>query len=89
MALTTRRESLSDEVRQPLLAFRGEMTGRLSEAFALGRTDGTIADVSNPGDEVSAAPAVLEGAQLAGRAAECVEVFDRAVRALRRKCRAG
>lgn len=82
VALSISRESLPNAATQRLANFRAMMVGWLAAAFALGKTDGTIAGVTDPQAEATAALALLEGAQLAARATQDVTHFDAALKVL-------
>jgi TetR/AcrR family transcriptional regulator, transcriptional repressor for nem operon len=79
VAFCTGRDSLSPAVLVILDAFRLRVAGWLSEVFILGKTDGSIAGVSDPLAEAQACLAQLEGAQLVARAAKDCARFDAAV----------
>lgn len=79
VAFCTGRDSLSPQVLASLDAFRVRVAAWLSDVFALGKTDGSIAGVSDPIAEAQACLAQLEGAQLVARAARDCARFDAAV----------
>ncbi|WP_375281229.1 TetR/AcrR family transcriptional regulator [Pseudooctadecabacter sp.] len=70
------------DVRAAMAAFRAMMVDWLTAAFARGRDDGTIAQVSHPREDATAMLALLEGAQLAARAQRDPTRFDAALRPL-------
>lgn len=79
VAFCTGRDSLSPAVLANLDVFRLRVAGWLSEVFALGKSDGSIAGVSDSAAEAQACLAQLEGAQLVARAAMDCARFDAAV----------
>ena len=83
VALIGSRESLSDALDAKIIVFRKMVTAWLARCFALGREDCSIANVVNPDLEARATLALLEGAQMAARAAEDVNEFDQATALLR------
>lgn len=83
------RESLSDEVRKKISAFRTMIVKWLEKIYVLSIEDQTITGVANPTQEARATMALLEGAHLAARSDENIEVFDQAVEALIERCQPG
>jgi len=79
VAFSTSRESLSDAVIHHIGRFRSMMIAWFGTVFALGRSDGSISDVHHPAHEAAALLPLLEGAQLAARAEENPEQFERAL----------
>lgn len=82
VSFSTSRESLPEAATQGLANFRAMIIAWLSKAFALGASDGTIADVGEPQAEATAMLALLEGAQLAARATQNLTHFDTALELL-------
>ncbi len=76
------RESLPSDVTVQLGRFREAMVDWLENAFALAKSDGTITLVNDPTKEAAATLPLLEGAQLAARAAENPELFENAIQLL-------
>ena len=75
-------DRLRGDVITAIAAFRAMMVSRLTAAFARGRDDGSITQVSAPTDEAAATLALLEGAQLAARAQRDPAQFNAAMRPL-------
>ena len=88
VAFVGSRESLSDEMKSGITAFRAMMVDWLATTFERGQVDSSIANVLSPGQEARSTLALLEGAHLAARADESVEVFDQAVALLRARLKA-
>jgi TetR/AcrR family transcriptional repressor of nem operon len=86
VALSSSRDSLSEEVMEKITAFRVMMIAWITQAFALGKHDGTITGVDYAEHEARATLALLEGAHLAARAEEDVGIFDQATAVLRARC---
>lgn len=82
VALSAGRDSVSGPVLDRLEAFRRDSIAWLAALFEKGRRDGSIKNVGAPLDEAAACLAVMEGAQLAARAARNVALFDDATRLL-------
>ncbi|MCR9136861.1 MAG: TetR/AcrR family transcriptional regulator [Alphaproteobacteria bacterium] len=76
-AFSTSRESLPEPVIQCISRFRSMMVAWFASVFELGRADGSIADVHDPAHEAAAILPLLEGAQLAARAEENPELFEK------------
>lgn len=72
-------ESVDPAVLAKVNAFNEVATRWLAATFALGRDDGTIAGVDEPGDDARQCLAMLIGAQLVARAARDVTQFDGAM----------
>lgn len=87
VALIGSRESLTDEVLNQIKIFRAMMIDWIAAVYLLGKTDGTIADVTDPVSEAHSTLALLEGAHLAARAEEDLEMFDRATASMLARCR--
>ncbi|MGH1346196.1 MAG: TetR/AcrR family transcriptional regulator [Nannocystales bacterium] len=79
VSLSADAESLEPAALAALEAFHRAGVAWLTKAYALAAKDGSIGHVSDPGSEASATLAVVEGAQLVGRASRSVEPFDDAV----------
>ncbi len=86
VSLTISHQSLSDEVNAKIAAFRNGMMDWIANVFRLAQTDGSIVHAADPEQEARATLALLEGAHLAARAAEDVEIFDKAVALLKARC---
>ncbi len=83
VSFSTSRESLTPEVIAAICAFRKMMIAWLEMVFKSAQTEQSILGVSNPQKEAAAALALIEGAQLASRAEESVDLFDAALELLR------
>lgn len=83
VALLLAPDDLNQAARDELLAFRTDELAWLGRCFALGAKDGTIRDCASPEIEAAACLALVEGAQLAARAATDVGWFDRAIAPLK------
>lgn len=79
IAMCTRRDGLRVDVLEKLDAFHLTVTAWLTDAFATGKRDKSIAAVVDPEAEANACLAQMEGAQLIARAAKDVGRFDAAV----------
>lgn len=79
VAFSASRDSLPDAVIHQISRFRSMMISWFSTVFAQGRSDGSIRDVRHPVHEAAAILPLLEGAQLAARAEEDPELFERAL----------
>ncbi|MEM8980927.1 MAG: TetR/AcrR family transcriptional regulator [Pseudomonadota bacterium] len=77
------QESLSEDLNSKILAFREMILDWLTQTYARGRQDHSIASVTAPDQEARSTLALLEGAQLAARAARDVQIFDQATELLR------
>lgn len=86
VSLTTSHHNLSDEVNGKLTEFREMMVAKFTDVFTLGTKDRSVSDVKDAVQEARATLALLEGAHLAARAAESVEVFDQATAVLKSRC---
>lgn len=86
VSLTSSRESLSPEVLASIKTFRSMMIGWIASVFELGAADGTIKHISTPQGEARATLALFEGAHLAARAEEDVQLFDDATQTLLERC---
>lgn len=82
VSFSTSRESLPAEVLSEISQFRDMMLSWIEDVFVLAQSDGTITAVGNPQLEAAATLPLLEGAQLASRAEEDLELFDTATRLL-------
>ncbi|KHA52466.1 TetR/AcrR family transcriptional regulator [Sulfitobacter geojensis] len=82
VAFTISRDSLADEVKDKIVAFRAMMTTWITALFELGKQDGTISAISAPEAEAHATLATLEGAHLAAHAEQNLTAFDKATRLL-------
>lgn len=87
VAFSTGRDSLPDAVVHRIGRFRSMMIAWFSTVFAQGRSDGSIKDARHPADEAAALLPLLEGAQLAARAEENPELFERALALLHQRLR--
>ena len=76
------RDSLPPEVVEKISDFRGMVIGWMTSAFERGRKDGTISGVMHPALEATSMMSLLEGAQLAARAAENPALFENATELL-------
>ena len=85
VSFSTSRESLPSEVTAQIGRFRMMMIGWLKATFEVGRSDGTIAAVEDPAAEAAATLPLLEGAQLAARAAENPAIFECGLKLLRQR----
>lgn len=85
VSLSISRDSLAKDVLSQIGRFRTSMMEWIASVYALGKTDGTIKDVQDPSREAAATLALLEGAQLAARAAEDADMFDVALALLLRR----
>lgn len=88
VSFSTSTESLSAETIAEMNRFRTMMVGWLSKTFLRGKTDGTIPNVMEPMHEAAATLPLLEGAQLAARAAQDPERFETALTLLSARIRA-
>ncbi|MEP2030762.1 MAG: TetR/AcrR family transcriptional regulator [Paracoccaceae bacterium] len=79
VSFSTSRESLPPEVIEQISRFRAMMIGWLERVFKTGQTDGSIKGISTPSMEAAATLPLLEGAQLAARAEENPELFERSL----------
>ena len=79
------RDSLPPEVVEKISNFRAMVVGWMTSAFDKGRKDGTISSVTHPALEATSMMSLLEGAQLAARAAENPILFDNATELLMRR----
>ncbi len=78
-AFSASRDSLAPEVVSQIIGFRAMVSDWITEAFEKGRSDGSICGVTNPSLEATSALSLLEGAQLAARAASEPAAFDAAI----------
>lgn len=85
VSFSTSRDSLPAPTIREINAFRARMTDWIAGAFAAGQADGTLSDVCAPQDEAAALLALLEGAQLAARAAQTPAPFDAALSMMQRR----
>lgn len=83
VSLSADAESLEPTALSALEAFHRAGIAWLTEAFELATADGSIERVGVPASEAAATLALVEGAQLVGRASRSVEPFDAAVLLLR------
>ena len=81
VSMSAGRNSFSDPVLDLLAQFHDDSVAWLSQVFARGADDGSIAYISEPEAEARAALALMEGAQLVARAAEDVTLFDQSTAA--------
>ncbi|MFN3213049.1 MAG: TetR/AcrR family transcriptional regulator [Henriciella sp.] len=81
VSMSAGRDSFSEPVLDLLAQFHQDSVAWLSQVFAQGVEDGTVAYLSDPDAEARAALALMEGAQLSARAAEDVTLFDQATAA--------
>ena len=79
VSLSADAESLEPTALSALEAFHRAGVVWLTEAYALAAEDGSIEGVGVPASEAAATLAVVEGAQLVGRASRSVTPFDDAV----------
>lgn len=79
VALIASVESLSLEMLDEIARFRTMMCAWLTDVFRQAAEDGSIAHTADPAAEAAAALALLEGAQLAARAAGDAAPFGHAV----------
>lgn len=78
------RANLSDAVLAELAGFRAVSIDWLTDTFARGQADGTIAKTgADAATEAAAALALIEGAQIAARAEMDLAIYDRATALLR------
>lgn len=87
VALIGSRESLTDEVVSRIKIFRAMMVDWIAAVYLLGKTDGTVAGITDPVSEAHSTLALLEGAHLAARAEEDIEMFDQATASMLARCR--
>ena len=87
VALSTSRESLSQELVGKMIGFRQIMIGWLKVTFEQGAGDGSIEGGTQAGYEAKARLALLEGAQLAARVDRDIRQFDEAVALLLLRCK--
>ncbi|MEO0421564.1 MAG: TetR/AcrR family transcriptional regulator [Pseudomonadota bacterium] len=78
VSLALSPDRLSEQVRESLNAFHGESIDWLEAVIQDAISLGNLPDASDPREEASALLALVEGAQLHGRASGRVEDFDRA-----------
>lgn len=88
VSFSTSTQSLSTETIVEMNRFRSMMIDWLFKTFVQGKKDGTIQAVVNPRAEAAATLPLLEGAQLAARAAQNAERFDAATHLLSVRLRA-
>jgi len=88
VSFSTSTQSLSTETIAEMNRFRSMMIDWLSKTFEQGQKDGTIQTVVDPKAEAAATLPLLEGAQLAARAAQNTERFDTATHLLSARLRA-
>ncbi len=79
VAFSLSRESVADDVAAAIDRFRDRSVAWLVEVFERGKLDGSIHDVQAPADEAITCLALVEGAQLAARAALSPDRFDSAL----------
>ncbi len=84
-SFSANRDSLSDDVIEQISLFRAMVIDWATKAFDTGRTDGSIQGVVDPALEASAALSLLEGAQLAARAAGNPQFFEDALELLTKR----
>ena len=89
VSFTASRPSLSPETRACVARFQSDVQDWLRTAFTDALTDKTIAGVADPGAEADACFALIEGAQLAARATQSLDAYDKATALLRSRIRAG
>ena len=82
VAFCVGRDGLNASVTKELDAFHLTVARWLSNAFALGKSDGSVASVTEVDAEAYACLAQMEGAQLMARAAKDMGRFDSAVSGL-------
>lgn len=82
VSFSTSTQSLTTATIAEMNRFRSMMIDWLSKTFAQGKKDGTIQSVVDPIAEAAATLPLLEGAQLAARAAQNTERFDAATHLL-------
>ena len=82
MSFSTSREGLTPDVITQLSRFRAMLIFWLKVTLGVGKSDGTIAGVGDCGQEAAAILPLLEGAQLAARAEEKPDLFDKAMQLL-------
>ena len=88
VSFSTSAESLSTETLAEMNRFRSMMIDWLTRTVSLGKDDGTIQNVGEPVSEAAATLPLLEGAQLAARAAQDPKRFDAAMALLTARLRA-
>lgn len=81
VSMSAGRNSFSEPVLDLLAQFHDDSVAWLSQVFARGADDGSVAFLSTPDAEARATLALMEGAQLVARAAEDVTLFDQATAA--------
>jgi TetR/AcrR family transcriptional repressor of nem operon len=82
VSFSTSRESLPPDVITQISRFRAMLISWLKVTLEVGKSDGTIAGVGDLGQEAAAILPLLEGAQLAARAEENPDLFDKAMQLL-------
>jgi len=87
VSLSADAESLEPTALAALEAFHQGGIAWLTEAFELAAEDGSIEHVGAPASEAAATLALVEGAQLVGRASRSAEPFERAVALLMARLR--
>ena len=85
VSFSTSRESLPEDVIAEISSFRKMVFCWLTATFDLGRMDGTITAVLEPGKDAAATLSLLEGAQLTARAEENPALFENAVQLLQQR----
>lgn len=85
VSLSASCDSLSPDVIQQISRFRSMIRAWLQTTFELGRHDGTLPDAPDAARAAASALALLEGAQLAARAAKDPALFDNALHLLTQK----
>jgi TetR/AcrR family transcriptional repressor of nem operon len=78
VAFSAGRDSFDETVLIELNRFHDVSIDWLTALFERGRSDGTIADVTDPRTEALACLSLVEGAQLMARAARNPEIYDQA-----------
>lgn len=82
VSMSAGRDSFSESVLNQLNEFHEDSVAWLVQVFTQGAADGTIRNVQDAEADAHAALAVMEGAQLAARAATNIDLFDKATASL-------
>lgn len=82
VSLSAGRDALSEPTLKLLTRFHKQRIDWLTALFERARKDASIEVLGEPADEAAACLALMEGAQLAARAARRVSLFDDATRRL-------
>ncbi|WP_299651457.1 TetR/AcrR family transcriptional regulator [uncultured Tateyamaria sp.] len=82
VALSVTQSALPKDGTATLAAFHRDVVAWLEAAFRLGKSDGSIRQVTDPKAEAQAAMAQVEGAQIMARAAQDIARFEAGIATL-------